>query len=98
MEGIFKIVNIFECSSRNYTDRQGQEAVFMSRGYLLNNGTSSVFAEVTGQNATISPFSIGDLVTANLQIKARQWTDSKGNNRYSNEITIQSMGGLVHEG
>lgn len=91
---VVKIVKVLPLSTRNYTDRQGQEKVFKSKGFILHDGKSSFYAEAVQETAesieALNPKS-GEVVCAHLTCRAREFTTDSAEVRYSNDITISNM-------
>ena len=91
---VAKVIKVFPLASRKYTDRMGQEQTFKSKGFIINAGDGAIFAEAVQETATaLEELNIqeGEAVFVQLSFVAREYKDSQGNSRYSNEVTIRQM-------
>ena len=91
---VTKIIKVFPMTSRQYTDRQGNSATFKTKGFILHNGSGTIYAEAVQENAeNLDTLDIheNDCAFVQLASVARTYKDSKGNERYSNEFTITQM-------
>lgn len=91
---VAKIIKMFPLNSREYTDRNGQKAVFKSKGFIIYAGEGNIYAEAVQDTATaIEELNVqeGDVVFIQLQHVAREYKDGNGVTRYSNEVTIRQL-------
>jgi len=91
---VAKIIKVFPLNSREYTDRNGQKAIFKSKGFIINAGEGNIYAEAVQDTATvIEELNVqeGEAVFIQLQHVARDYKDSNGLTRYSNEVTIRQL-------
>lgn len=91
---VAKVIKVFPMTSREYTDRMGQKQTFKSKGFIINAGDGTIFAEAIQETATaLEELNIqeGEAVFVQLSYVAREYKDSQGNQRYSNEVTIRQM-------
>lgn len=91
---VAKIVKVFPMNKRDYTDRQGQQQVFKSKGFVLHDGRSSYYAEAvqeTAESIDALPLKDGDVVSVHMTCAAREYKTSADVVRYSNEYTISNM-------
>lgn len=91
---LVKIIKVMPQASREYTDRQGQKQVFKSKGFILNAGDGTFYAEAVQETATaLEELGIkeGDCAFVQLSYVAREYKDSQGISRYANEITLRQM-------
>lgn len=94
MEKSVKIIQQLPLQERNYTDRNGQNQVFASKGYLLTDGVDSFYAEMQGdlaRNYKDINFDANDLHRVQTVICFREYRDKDNTIRYSNEIRIVKM-------
>lgn len=92
-----KIIKVFNLSTREYTDRQGTQQTFVSKGFILSDGRNTFFAEALQELArTVDAlgFKEGDYAIAHFVFQAREYTTKDGVVRYSNEITINGFLGV----
>lgn len=90
---VYRVVKVFPLVKREYTSRDGAQQVWLSKGFLLTDGRSSVYAEA--QQATADALELlcykgGEVVQAHLRLIAREY-ESNGVKRYSNEVCIDAM-------
>lgn len=91
---VVKVIKVFPISRREYTDRQNQQQVFKSKGYVLHDGVSSFFAEAiqeTAESVEVLGVLEGDVVAIGIRCVARTYTTKESEVRYSNEITLTHM-------
>ena len=97
MELFVTIIEQRPLQSRPYTDSQGQNRVFYSKGFVLSNGIDEFYAEMTGDMAAqCTDFDTS--VTHRMQahrmqgtIRQRRFTDKNGQERFENQIFITRM-------
>ena len=92
MELFVTILEQRPLQSRPYTDSQGQNRVFYSKGFVLSNGIDEFYAEMTGDMAAqCTDFDTS--VTHRMQgtIRQRRFTDKNGQERFENQIFITRM-------
>lgn len=91
---VAKVIKVFPITSREYTDRMGQKQVFKSKGFIIYAGEGNIYAEAVQETATtLEELNIqeGEPVFVQLSYVAREYKDSNGLTRYSNEVTIRQM-------
>lgn len=89
-----KVIIVYPLVEREYTNREGKKAVFKSKGLIVHNGRSSIYAEALQEEADeIEKFNlqVGEMVIVHLRCNVRNYTDSKGDNRVTNDITITHL-------
>lgn len=89
-----KILMVYPLVSREYTDRENQQKVFKSKAIIIHDGKSSIYAEAIQDIADqleSQNLQVGDMVSIHLSCRAREYNDTKGNKRVSNEITITNL-------
>lgn len=92
MELFVTIAQVFPLAERNYTDRNGAQQVFASRGMILDNGLDRFYAEAIGDYARSLQVQAGESHMVSLQLNARTFTDKNGVTRYDNEIRVNRIG------
>lgn len=88
---VVKVIKVFPLSKREYTDQQGQNKVFKSKGYVFHDGVSSFYGEAVQESAEafdVVKIKEGDIVAIGMRMVARQYTTKDAEVRYSNEITL----------
>lgn len=91
---LVKIIKVWALEAHEYTDRNGKNQVFKSKGFTMQTGEGSFYAEAVGDNAeALDKLGIQAEDTAFVQvsIRAREYKSQNGTERVSNEITIQQM-------
>ena len=91
MERFLQIVQVFPLQERQYTDRNGQQQTFASRGFVLTDGIDHMYAEAQGEYARSikdTQFDTSFMHRVQMQMVARNYQDKDGAKRYSNEIRI----------
>lgn len=91
MEKLMFISKVSPVEERSYTDRNGQPAVFTSRGFLLTDGIDTIYAEATGDYAKSIASRTFDPASAHavqMSFIAREWKDKDGATHYSNDARI----------
>lgn len=91
---VAKVIKVFPLNSKEYTDRQGQKAVFKSKGFIINAGEGNIYAEAIQETATaIEELNVQEREAVFLQLQhvAREYKDGNGLTRYSNEVTIRQL-------
>lgn len=92
MEKIMTIQTVMPVSERQYTDKQGQQQTFISRGLALTDGIDTLYAEIIGDNARRTDLKEGMTCCFSLVVTRRSWKDKNEQERYSNDITIHKIG------
>lgn len=91
---IVKMTKVFPLVTREYTDRTNQQKVFKSKGFVLHDGTHSMYAEAVQETADqIEAMNVqeGEVVAVNLRCSMRSYKASDGSDRYMNEITLLNL-------
>ena len=94
MEKLVSVLQQFPFHERPYQDREGQNQVFASRGFVLSTGIDTFYAEMTGDmarsQATVQ-FDPAVMHIVQMQASVREFKDKEGNTRFSNEIRITKL-------
>lgn len=88
---VIKFVKVLPLGRREYTDRSGQPAVFRTKPFIVANGDGQLYVEAIQEQAdALEALDIheGDCAFAQISTTAREYKDSKGGVRYSNEVTL----------
>lgn len=91
---VAKIIKVWALEAHEYTDRNGKNQVFYSKGFTLQTGEGTFYAEVVGDNAKeIEKLDIKaqDAAFVQVSLRAREYKAQNGADRVSNEVTIQQM-------
>ena len=90
MERLVSIQQQFPLQERSYVDRNGQNQVFASRGFVMTTGIETFYAEATGDYARSLPQQFDQNVMHSLQtqLSVRDFRDKDGNTRYQTEVRI----------
>lgn len=91
---LVQIIKVWALEAHEYTDRNGQNQVFKSKGFTMRIGEGSFYAEAVGDNAeALDKLDIHPQDTAFVQVslRAREYKSQNGTERVSNEVTIQQM-------
>lgn len=91
---LVQIIKVWTLAVHEYTDRNGKSQVFKSKGFTMQTGEGSFYAEAVGDNAeALDKLDIHPQDTALIQVslRAREYTSQNGTERVSNEVTIQQM-------
>lgn len=94
MEKIVFIKKVLPLQERQYTDRNGQQQTFVSRGFVLDDGIDCFYAEAVGdyaRNLTQSQLNAEVLHGVSVTINARSFNDKNGVERFDNEIRINKI-------
>lgn len=94
MEKLVIIQKVFPQQERNYTDRNGQQQIFASRGFILSDGIDTFYAEMVGDYARANAkteYPTDQMHAVQCTIQQRTWKDAQGVERYSNEIRINKL-------
>lgn len=91
---VVRINEVQQIEAHEYTDRQGQQQVFKSKGFILQASEGSIYAEAFGdlaENLDKLDIKSGDCALVQLSCNARTYTTKDGVSRVTNEFTITKM-------
>ena len=94
MERFFQIKEQLPLRERSYTDQQGQQKVFVSKGFVLTDGINTVFAEAVGDMARALDQQKPNQQVPRLvdyELSCREWQDSQQQRRFENMVRITKM-------
>lgn len=90
-----KIVNILQqtpLQEHTYTDRNQQQQVFSTRGFLLTDGVDTFYAEAIGDLARSMPqFDPSIFHIVQCQMTVKDYEDRNQQTRYRTEVRIIKM-------
>lgn len=91
---VTKVLKVFETQERTYTDKQGVQQQWKSKGFIFHDGRSSFYAEANQEVcASIEALKVkvGDTVMLHVFCYARTYKDKEQRERVNNEMTILNM-------
>lgn len=91
---VAKVLVVYPLVEREYTNRENKKCIFKSKGFGLHTGKSSIYAEALQEQAEeLEKMNLqcGEMVSVYLQCRVREYTDSQGNKRVANDITITHL-------
>ena len=91
---LVKIINVWPLVAREYQTREGRTELFKVKQFVMSNGQSTYYCEAVQQTAeTLEKLELvaGNVGNAIFTFRARDYKDSQGATRYSNEVTLQSF-------
>ncbi|MBP3517665.1 MAG: hypothetical protein J6K31_04520 [Parabacteroides sp.] len=92
MEKYVNILHQYPLQSRTYTDRDGQQRIFHSRGFHLTDGIDEFYAEMQGEGATLAgEVDPNAIHRVQCFLKARRYTDKNGAERFDNQVIITKL-------
>lgn len=91
---LVKILEVFPLVERQYTDRDGRQQTFLSKGFILMSSHGNFYAEAVQDWASHwekQNVKKNRVVDVALSYRCRDYKDANGLTRYSNELTITNM-------
>lgn len=91
---VVKIIKVWALEAHEYTDRNGKNQVFKSKGFTMQTGEGTFYAEAVGDNAeALDKLDIHpqDAAFVQVSLRAREYKAQSGIERVTNEVTIQQM-------
>ena len=88
---VIKFVKVLPLNRREYTDRNGQAAVFRTKPFIIENESGKLYVEAIQEQAdALEALDIheGDCAFAQISTTAREYKTTNGDVRYANEITL----------
>lgn len=88
---VIKFVKVLPLVKRDYTDRNGQSAVFRTKPFIIENESGKLYVEAIQEQAdALEALDIheGDCAFTQISTTAREYKTSNGDVRYANEITL----------
>lgn len=88
---VIKFVKVLPLNRREYTDRNGQSAVFRTKPFIVVNVDGQLYVEAIQELADsleAQDIHEGDCAFVNLSTTAREYKTQSGDVRYANEITL----------
>ena len=94
MDKIIKIITVHPYQERTYTDKNGEQKVWKSKGFTFKHGKSQFYAEADGNVAeALKDFypNDGREYVAYVTMHVREYTDASGVKRFINEIRLDKL-------
>ncbi len=91
MDRLVKIVEELPLRERSYQDQNGQQKVFVTKGFVVTDGINKFCAEAVGDTARALEQNKPDKSLPHLisyEIACREWTDQQNQRRFENGIRI----------
>lgn len=91
---LVKILKVLPLRVSNFTDRNGQPAVFKTKPLVCQNESGTIYAEAiqdTAQKIEDAHVQEGMCAFISVTTVAREYKNSKEETRYANDINIQSL-------
>ena len=85
MEKVVTITKVQPLKERSYINGNGDNEIFVSRGFVMTDGIDTFYAEATGEYARQLPAEIDTTVchSVQLQMNCRSYQDREGQTRNS---------------
>ena len=92
MEKLVAIKEQLPLQTRQYQDKNGENQVFKSVGFVMSDGVDTFYGEVVGNRAESCP-QYDKAVTHAVQgrFRCRDYQDKNGNKRYENVFEITAL-------
>ncbi len=97
METLIKIMEELPMREHSYQDQNGQQKVFVTKGFVVTNGINRFFAEATGEYARALEQKKPELHTPymmSIELSCREWMDQQQQRRFENGIRIVKLAKL----
>ncbi len=94
MDRLIRIVEELPLRERSYSDQNGQQKVFVTKGFIVTDGINKFCAEAVGDLARALDQNVPDINIPHLvsyEISCREWTDQQKQRRFENGIRILRM-------
>lgn len=92
MEVTVQILEQFPLAERQYTDLNGVQKVFASRGFKLSDGIDTFFAEAVGDYArSLTQLDVNVFHRVQGSWQCRDYNGSDGSIRHQNNFTINKI-------
>ncbi len=91
MERLIKIIEELPLRERSYTDQNGQQKVFVTKGYVVTDGVNKFCAEAVGDLARALEKQSPRLLETYLlsyELSCREWLDQQQQRRFENGVRI----------
>lgn len=97
MDKIVKIITVHPYQERTYTDKNGEQKVWKTKGFTFRHGKSQFYAEADGSVAeALKDFYPNEdrEYVAYVTMRVREYTDGNGVVRVANEIRLDKLAEL----
>ncbi len=94
MDRLVQIVEDLPLRERSYNDQNGQQKVFVTKGFIVTDGINKFCAEAVGDLARALDQKKPDTSIPHLisyEITCREWTDQQNLRRFENGIRILKL-------
>ncbi len=91
MDRLVKIVEELPLRERSYQDQNGQQKVFVTKGFVVTDGINKFCAEAVGDMARALEQKKPELnvpYAMSFELSCREWTDQQNQRRFENGIRI----------
>ncbi len=91
MQQLVKIMEELPLRERSYQDQNGQQKVFVSKGFVVTDGINKFYAEATGDLARALDQQKPQLQVPYLlsfEISCREWLDQQHQRRFEDSVRI----------
>lgn len=91
---VAKILEVFPLVERPYTDRDGRQSTFKSKGVIFQATRGSFYAEAVQEWASHwegLKIKKGGVVDVSPAFRCRDYKDANGITHYANELTFTNM-------
>ncbi len=91
MQHLIKIIEELPLRERSYQDQNGQQKVFVTKGFIVTDGVNKFCAEAVGDLARALDQQKPELNTPyamSFEISCREWNDQQNQRRFENGIRM----------
>ncbi len=91
MDRLVQIVEELPLRERSYNDQNGQQKVFVTKGFVVTDGINKFCAEAVGDLARALEQKKPELhvpYSMSFELSCREWTDHENQRRFENGIRI----------
>ncbi len=95
MQQLVKIVEELPLHERSYTDQNGQQKVFVTKGFVVTDGVNKFCAEAVGDLARAldqQKLEVGIPYSMCFELSCREWLDQQQQRRFENGIRVVRIG------
>lgn len=92
MEKLVTIVEQLPLQQRQYQDKNGDNQVFKSVGFIMTDGVDKFYGEVVGNRAeSCEEYDKSVAHAVQGRFRCREYQDKNGNKRYENVFEISAL-------
>lgn len=91
---LVKIAKVLPLVSRQYQTREGRTELFKTKGFIMENGQSTIYAEALQQTADyLESLGLveGNVGNAVFTFRSRSFTSKEGKEVYTTEVTLAAF-------